>query len=282
MTERTMDVDGTKIFVRDEGSGPPILMLHGWPQTGYCWRHVAAALADDFRVVVPDVPGFGRSDAPPEHDAGVVADILARMLDQLEVDTATVVGHDWGGAFSFRMALDRPEKVERLIVSNAPFREMKLTRAWYIMFFNLPLIPELAFRVAGDRMIDFVYKVATPREGVFDDATIEVYREAYRDPERVRSALAYYRTVTRKAVAKQLGRRDETMPTALEGDSGRRITAPTLLIWGMKDPVVVPSLIPGIRRDIPQAEIVEIADAGHFVPEERPAEFAEAVERFCS
>ncbi|MDQ3962667.1 MAG: alpha/beta hydrolase [Actinomycetota bacterium] len=287
MTEELIDVAGTKIFTRRSGEGPVVLLLHGFPQTGHCWRYVARHLQKRFDVIVPDVPGFGRSDRPPESDAGAVAAVLDDYLDRLGVEKATIVGHDWGGAFSFRMALDHQPRVERLVITNSPFREMSLWRAWYIMYFNIPLLPELSFRALGNRLIEGALKGGSRGRGVFDDAAVRVYQDAYATNERVVSALAYYRTTTRRSLAKQVrgrfrGGRGSLRPTGIEGDRPRRIVAPTLLVWGMKDPVLTPALIPGIVREIPHAEVVELDEVGHFVPEEAPSELGEAIERFAA
>jgi pimeloyl-ACP methyl ester carboxylesterase len=284
MKERMVHVDDIGIFTREAGDGTPILLLHGFPQTGHCWHAVADNLARDHHVIVPDVPGFGRSGRAPDAEAGTVATILDRYLDQLGHERAVVVGHDWGGAFAFRMALDHPQRVEKLVITNSPFREMSLWRAWYVLYFNIPVIPELSFRVAGDRIIAGALKRASSNKAVFDEATVRIYQDAYSTKERVQSALAYYRTTTRRSLQKQVrGRlkgRGSLRPTGLEGSKARRITAPTLLVWGMKDPVLTPALIPGIKRDIPQAEVVELAGSGHFVPEESPEALAGAIRAF--
>jgi pimeloyl-ACP methyl ester carboxylesterase len=287
VTEETIDVAGTKIFTRRSGAGPTVVLLHGFPQTGFCWRDVTTQLERHFEVIVPDVPGFGKSDRPPESDAGPVAALLDDYLERLGVEKATIVGHDWGGAFAFRMALDHQARVERLVITNSPFREMSLWRAWYIMYFNIPLLPELSFRALGNRLIEGALKGGSTRRNVFDDATVRVYQDAYATNERIQSALAYYRTTTRRSIAKQVqgrlrGRRGARIPTGHEGDRPRRISAPTLLVWGMRDPVLTPALIPGIVRDIPQAEVVELDGVGHFVPEEAPNELAAAIERFVA
>ncbi|MDQ4065753.1 MAG: alpha/beta hydrolase [Actinomycetota bacterium] len=282
MTDSTVDVGGTKIFTRESGDGDPLLLLHGFPQTGHCWRLVAAHLADRFRVIVPDVPGFGASGAPPDHDAGAVAALFGRYLDQLGVSKATVVGHDWGGAFAFRMALDSPERVERLVITNSPFRQVNPWRMWYVFFFNIPVVPEVTFRALGPQMIATAFQRGATRHENLDDSTIRVYQEAFADPERVSAALGYYRTVTRKALVKQFQRRRPAVETGIEGDTGRRITSPTLIVWGMRDPVLTPGLLKGMRRDIPHAEIVELPGVGHFVPEEAPDALAEAIARFAT
>lgn len=285
MDERFVDVDGSRIWHREAGQGQPVLFLHGFPQTGYCWRLMPERLGHRFRLLMPDVPGFGASEAPDRHDAGVVASMLTRYLDAVGAPEAIVVGHDWGGAFALRLALDHPERVPRLVVVNTAFRQLSALHSWYIWLFNIPLVPEAAFRLGGDQILSFFMKGATPqaRRSVFEGEPLRVYQDAYREPERIASALNYYRTVTRKAVSKQVRARfgrGLLTSDALEGGRGRRIEMPTLIVWGMRDPALPPKLLYGIKRDIPQAEVVELPDTGHFVAEESPGELAGAIDSF--
>ncbi len=273
--ERTIDAGGVRFFVRERGTGDPILLLHGFPQTGECWRRVAELLSESHRVIVPDLPGFGRSSAPPAYDAATVADILADLLDAAGAKRATIVGHDWGGSLAFAMALAHPERVEKLVVTNAPFRKLDLRRGFHFLAFNLPVVPELAFRMAGDRLVTFMLRAGSARKEAFADDAIRPYVEAYRDPAAVRSALAYYRTLTRKVIARRL--RPKGTPS-----TARRIEAPTLLVWGMRDPALPPSLLQGILHDIPQAHAVRLAGVGHFVPEEAPKELAREIASFLA
>lgn len=283
MEERVVEVGGGLVFSREVGEGPPILFLHGFPQTGHCWRGMIDRLGDRFRLLMPDVPGFGRSTAPHSHDAGTVVDLMWQYLDAVEAPDAVVVAHDWGGAFAFRMALDRPERVPKLVVTNTAFREISPLHSWYIGVINIPVLPEVAFGLAGDWILAWVLRGAS-RDGrsVFEGEPLRVYQQAYADPERIRSAFAYYRTVTRKAVGKQLRahlRRGVVETDAVTDGRARRIEMPTLIVWGMRDPALPPKLLDGMKRDIPQAEIVKL-DCGHFVPEERPDELAAAIRNF--
>jgi len=285
MDERVIAVGGTRILHREVGSGTPLLCLHGFPQTGHAWRAVGERLADRFRVLMPDVPGFGGSDALRIADASEVARLLAGYLDALDVSQAVVLGHDWGGAFALRFSLDRPERVSHLVLTNTAFRELSPLHSWYIGLFNIPVLPELAFRAAGDRVISFFLRNGTAggHREVFDGEPMSIYQAAYREPERVTSVLAFYRTVTRKAFKKQLSTRfgrGVVRSDVVPGAGPRRIEAPTLIVWGMKDRALPPKLLTGFRRDIPQAEIVELPDVGHYVPEEAPDELAEAIVGF--
>ena len=277
MTVRDVVVSGVRFHVREQGSGDPILLLHGFPQTGECWSAVAERLAKRYRVIVPDLPGFGRSGAPASYDAESVAGVLGALLDELGASPATVVGHDWGGSLAFALALSHPDHVARLVVTNAPFRKLDLRRGFHFLAFNLPVVPELAFRVAGDRLVGFMLRAGAARKQVFDDERIRPYVEAFADPANVRSALAYYRTITRKVIA----RRFRSSPAA-SGAPKRRIEMPTLIVWGMKDFALPESILASIKRDIPHAHVVRLADVGHFVPDEAPAEVAEAIESFLT
>lgn len=285
VTERHVDASGMQVWHREAGSGQPILFLHGFPQTGHCWRGMVPRLSDRFRLLMPDVPGFGASDRPPEHDASVVASILVDYLDAVDARDGIVVGHDWGGAFAFRMALDHPDRVPRLVVTNTAFRQLSPLHSWYIGLFNIPVLPEAAFRFGGDQILSFFMKGATPgaRRSVFEGESLRVYQEAYRDPERVASALAYYRNVTRKAFTKQVRARiggGVVTSDAIPGAKRRRIEMPTLIVWGMRDPALPPKLLRGMQRDIPHAEVVELPECGHFVPEEDPQALADAIGAF--
>jgi epoxide hydrolase 4 len=274
---RTIEVAGVRFFVREAGTGDPIVLLHGFPQTGECWNRVASSLAATHRVIVPDLPGFGRSGAPPSYDAASVADILDAFLSAAGAKRATVVGHDWGGSLAFALALAHPDSVERLVVSNAPFRKLDLRRGFHFLAFNLPVLPELAFRLAGDRLVTFMLRAGSARKERFAGDAVLPYVEAYRDPARVRSALAYYRTMTRRVIARRL------KPARRQGTrEARRIGGPTLIVWGMRDPVLPPGVLESIERDIPHARVVRLDDVGHFVPDEAPAEFARAIEEFLA
>jgi pimeloyl-ACP methyl ester carboxylesterase len=275
LTERSVEAGGVRFFVREGGAGRPVLLLHGFPQTGDCWRAVGAHLAGSSRLIVPDLPGFGRSSAPRAYDAASIADMLVALVDTLGAPRATVVGHDWGGSLAFALALGHPDRVDRLVVSNAPFRKLDLRRGFHFLAFNVPVIPELAFRVAGDRLVAFMLRAGSARKEVFAGDAVRPYVEAYRDPAVVRAALSYYRTVTRRAIARGLRRR----PAA---GAVRRIEIPTLIVWGMRDPVLPPTILKSIEHDIPQARIVRLEDVGHFVPDEAPTEFAREIAAFLA
>lgn len=266
--ERMVGAAGTRLFLREAGDGPPVVLLHGFPQTGACWRAVAPALvAGGHRVLIPDLPGYGRSEVPLGYDAATLSQTLAALLRHIGAVPASVVGHDWGGMLAYRLASHHAELLERVAVINSPYRRLDLRRGWHMVALNLPVLPEAAFLLAGDRLIEWMLKAASAQRDVFTPETTAPYREALRGLARQRAAFAYYRTVTRRRLAGALSPRT--------GDGApRRIEIPAMVVWGMKDPALPASLLDGIARDIPHARIERIPDAGHFVPEERPEQLA--------
>ena len=117
VTHRYLDVAGTRLHVAEAGEGPPILLLHGWPQHWWAWRKVIPALAEERRVICPDLRGFGWSDAPPGRYEmqGFATDALA-LLDELGLDQVELIGHDWGGYAGFLLCLDAPERIDHYLV----------------------------------------------------------------------------------------------------------------------------------------------------------------------
>jgi pimeloyl-ACP methyl ester carboxylesterase len=155
MTHRWVDVGGLRLHCVEAGTGPLVVLLHGFPEFWYAWRHQLPALASaGYRVVAPDLPGYNTSDKPPrvrDYRPQVLAREVADLIVALGAGSATVAGHDWGGALAWLLAMHHPERVQRLVILNAPHpvRFLKglrsprqLRRSWYILTFQLPWLPE--------------------------------------------------------------------------------------------------------------------------------------------
>ena len=272
VTHRYADAGGVRIHYAEAGDGPPLLLLHGWPQHHYMWRDVIEALRGTYRVIAPDLRGFGWSEAPGHgYDGDTFARDQVALLDALGIDKARVIGHDWGGCTAFLLGMDHPERVERLMVCNFPHPWPRVTprtvvdqlpRGWYAA---VMATPPVASRLHLDT--DFV-KLAlskTSRPGAFDDAELDSYADSFRDPARAAAASSVYR------YALSLNAR------ALSGRSFAkgRLTVPTLLFFGRNDAAISTRLIRDGWQDHADDMVVEFPDAGHFIVNEDPDLVAE-------
>jgi epoxide hydrolase 4 len=271
MEHRVADAGEVRLHYVEAGTGPLVLLLHGFPEFWYSWRHQIPALAAaGFRVVAPDLRGCNRSEKPPgvaayrmERLVGDVAGLIAACGAQ----RASLVGHDWGGAVAWAVAARRPEAVERLAVLNAPHpsrflavarrRPRQLARSWYMAFFQLPWLPERVTRARGYAGLRrSLARAANP--GTFTTDDLDRYVEAFRQPGAVSGGINYYRAMGRSL-----------RPARSAAARRSRVQAPVLVIWGERDRFLLPELAdPG--RHAPNARVVRLPDAGHFVHQDAP------------
>jgi pimeloyl-ACP methyl ester carboxylesterase len=267
MTVRTVTVADTKFLLREQGSGTgtPVLLLHGVPETSSVWRDVAPKLATGRRVLAPDLPGLGGSAYAGPFDVPSLVKQLAALIESEATGAIDVVGHDWGGSLALGLAGHRPDLVRRLCVANAPYREVPLLRALHIPLFALPAVPELIFRAGGRRVVDVMLKLAWKAATPLDDERRAEYEAAYTDPEKVAAMLGYYRAAARPRAKALLTR------TPMEG-SPRVKVEKSLVLWGALDPVLPIGTGESVVRDLgADCVMVTVPGAGHFVIEEAPA-----------
>lgn len=268
---RTVTVADTRFLVREHGgnraaAGPPVLLLHGVPETSSTWDDLAPRLAAAGRLVIaPDLPGLGGSAYTGPFDVASVVAQLAALLRAETDGPVDVVGHDWGGSLALALAGTHPSLVRRLGVLNAPYREVPLHRAPHIPFFALPVVPELLFRLGGRRVVDAMYAAAWKAECPLNPERLAEYHAAYTDPAKVRAMLGYYREAARP-------RLQALLPGQSAPAGPPRVTAErTLVLWGSADPVLPVSVAEGIARDLgPDCVVVTVPGAGHWVHEEAP------------
>jgi len=253
-----------RIHVAEEGpaDGQPVLFVHGFPEGWFTWRAEMRALAAaGFRAIALDLRGYGESDKPrgKEHYAASrVADDVAAVARSLDRGAIPIVGHDWGGPIVYRVAMDHPEVVARLVVINGPhplhFARLLRTNAkqrrasWYIAAFQIPLLPErmLARRGVMKRVLG---------EGI-DAARVAEFERAFPDAASFTAPLDYYRAAARV--------RDRA-------PRQRVIEHETLVVWGMRDFALVPENLEGLEAYVPRVRIEKLPNVGHFVQEEAPA-----------
>jgi pimeloyl-ACP methyl ester carboxylesterase len=275
VTHRQVDLDGVRLHVAEAGDGPPLVLLHGWPQHWWCWRHVIPQLAASHRVIAPDLRGWGWSDAPPGDyaKATFAADVLA-LLDAESLDRVRLIGHDWGGYTALLLALEHPERVERVVALDIapPWPQRSFPRPRHLA---LPLLASYQLLLAtpvvgrstmtmGTGFVRTVICAGSGPEADWSDAELDAYARVLCEPPRARASSACYRTfLTRELPA-----------AARRGDRSSELHVPALLALGGAG---------AIRRVLdpqpgPNLRVETIPGAGHFLPEEAPHEVVNLAE----
>jgi pimeloyl-ACP methyl ester carboxylesterase len=256
--------NGVRLHVAEAGAGEPIVMLHGWPQHWWEWRHAIPPLADRYRVICPDLRGLGWSEAPPSgYEKENLADDILALFDELGLERARLVGHDWGGWVGFLICLRKPERVSRYLALNIvpPFVPVNLRsflstwRFWYQWVIASPLGGRIVSQsgAIGRTALNWVGASCwSPEER-------EVFLERLRDPERARASVLYYRTFQRELWGIVAGRYRRG-----------RLRTPTRLLFGTGDRVLTPHNLDGIERYADDIEVELVPDSGHFIADERP------------
>lgn len=278
--ERTVRAGGLRLHVATGGSGPPVLLLHGFPQTHLTWRHVAPALAEDFTVVCPDLPGYGASEAPAggveAHGKRATAATMIALMRELGHERFTAVGHDRGALVAFRAALDHPRVVERVgMIDVIPTVDMwaSLSGTGGVFAFHLYLLahpPDLPERMIGadpDAFFGHFFDSWAPEAGTIPADVRAAYLAAASRPEAIHAICQDYR-----ASALVDAGHDEADRAA-----GRRIDLPALAIWQDPGDLRLP-FDPGKVWQSWAADLSTLVlPGGHFLPEARPKEVTEAI-----
>jgi pimeloyl-ACP methyl ester carboxylesterase len=260
----TADAGALRVHYAEAGEGPPLLLLHGWPQHFWCWRRVVPQLAEEFRLICPDLRGFGWTDAPGRgYDSETFAADAVALLDALELERAGVIGHDWGGFAGFLLALHHPERVSALIVVSAPIpwvrpspRVLASTwRTWYAWALAAIGREAVARRPGAVRLM----LLRGAPDDAIDEQEAEVYAERLRQPAQAEATQLLYRSYMRSALA--LGARRY---------AALRLTVPTRLVVGRRDQAVPETVVQGFEPHADDMALELVDGAGHFLPEERP------------
>ena len=267
-SHRRVALGDLSLHVAEAGEGPPLVLLHGWPQHGWMWRKLLAPLAAEYRVIVPDLRGFGRSDAPPGDylKRTLAADVL-ELLDVLEIERARLLGHDWGGWVSWLLALEHPERVERLatldILPPWPGRRSPSRLAGLVAFASYQVV--VASPIFGARALrsrGFIHGIIRTGSGSlieWSEEELDAYAEQFHEPGKAEASVAVYRTwLTRE------------LPALVRGVyAPRELTVEALVIMGERSPLKRAVGLPDPRA---MMRVEEIPGAGHFLAEEAPEE----------
>jgi len=259
--------NGIRLHYVTQGEGPLMLMLHGFPEFWYSWRHLIPEFAKDFKVVALDLRGYNESDKPKEQSAYVMAEFIEDVkgvIQGLGYDKCVLVGHDWGGAIAWNFAYAYPEMLDNLIVLNIPhpakfaegFRTpQQLLRSSYIFFFQIPGLPELLLQAGDYQAIETALKGMAVNKTAFTNEDIEAYKDAASKRGALTATLNYYRNVTQQRVL------------SLDWSV---LQVPTLMIWGEKDTALGKELTYGTEEYVRDFTIKYIPTSSHWVQQEQP------------
>jgi len=276
---QTISANGLEHYLRVAGSGgEAMILLHGWPQTSYCWRHVMQAFAGDYRMIAPDLRGIGDSGKTDgAHDKATVAGDIWAIMDARDIDKAVLVGHDIGARVAMRMTLDHPERVSSLVVINGRYPPLGSLRTsdsgqaaerWYFFFHQHPdLVEALVSKNVRAYYEHFLDHWSHP-SFTYDEADIVEYVRAYAQPGSIRGGCAHYQAALNEDVAQWAA------------DVGKQIATRTQIIWGADDVVSPPFYTEGYDRVFTDMDFRFIETCGHFPHEEQPTATIAAMRAF--
>jgi pimeloyl-ACP methyl ester carboxylesterase len=265
---RDVTASGVRLRVSEEGAGPPVILLHGLFVDHSCWDGLIPLMRDEFRLIAPDLPGFGESEKPAAsrfpYGVEAFAEAIADLYAGLALGRATLVGHALGGAVALTVAARHPELVQRLVLLDALCYDAPLNIQHRVAL--MPLIGSVIFRQLWGKPTfrSYVRDSMFSAPGRARHGRIDHYYETFNSPAARGSALATLRSTldTRAVVARTTS-----------------IQTPTLVIWGRHDKIYPVRLGQRLAHEIRGAGL-EVLDAGHAVHEERPADVAEIIARF--
>jgi len=274
--------NGVKLHCAEAGpaDGPLLFLLHGFPEFWYGWRNQIGPLAESgYHVVVPDQRGFNRSGKPKEvssYDLDLLAADIASLADSLKQDKFSVAAHDFGGSVAWWIAGNYAARLSRMAILSCPhpavWMESMQTipeqkrKSWYVRFFQLPILPELTMKMLNFKALSDSFGQCI-RPDAFTPADLDRYREAWSQPGAVHAMLNWYRAACRKKFAPS---------------SEYRITAPTLLISGMKDVYAVPRLTDLSEKLCKQCDVVRFENATHWVQHDEPLAITNLLKDFLA
>ena len=276
-------VGAVRLHYAECGTGDElVILLHGFPECWYSWRHQLPVLGRRYHVVAPDLRGYNLSDKPAgvenyriEH---LVQDVV-ELINYFGQQKAAIVAHDWGAGVGWALAQRHPELLSKLVAMQVPppaawranFTFRQLRHSWYMFFFQLPRLPERWASANNFARIEKMFRETTVKAGAFNAEDIAVYKQALGQPGALTAGINYYRA----NVFRSLFRGGVATP-----DRGR-IKVPTLFIYGEHDMAIVPETVQGLDRfiDAPYREL-RIPDSGHWVQNEAIAEVNSALLEF--
>jgi pimeloyl-ACP methyl ester carboxylesterase len=276
---RYIETGRLRVHIAESGSGPPLLLLHGWPQHWYAWRKLIPLLAGSRRLICPDLRGFGWTDAPAGgyRTACLTADVVA-LLDALELGRVDVIGHGEGGRVGFELCLSQPRRVQRLVTLGAmhpyPSRRLVAPHAWRYWWTPLVETSRLGRRVIRHlpAVTRAVLRASAARPGALSETVLEEFVASVREPARARASerlmheFAYH----------------EMLPAIGGANHSRRLRVPALMLNGERDFFVPARSLGGSGPYADDLRVQVVPDAGHLLAEECPETVAAAALAFLN
>jgi len=270
---RTLSVNGIdlEVSITNEGGERGLaLLLHGFPELAFSWRHQITVLADaGYEVWAPNLRGYGRSAKPPEvadYRLDLLLADIAALIDASGRDDVTLIGHDWGAAQAWMFAIRRVRPLDRLVIMNVPHptcmqRELRtfrqLRKSWYIAFFQLPWLPEKLFTARRAQVVADAFTNMAVDRTRFPAEVTDVYRQGALRPGSMRSMINYYRAAVRGAWRA----RHEDLPD---------VETPTLMIWGLEDTALSKETTDGTDEHVDDLTMRFLPGVSHWVQQEAP------------
>ena len=278
VSHRWVDAGGVRLHVAEAGSGEPVVCVHGWPQNWWEWRGIMPGLAERYRVICPDLRGFGWSEAPRTgYEKSQFAADVAALLDSLGLRDVRLIGHDWGGVAGFILCLERPDLVRQYLALNTahPWPRLEgrrlpdMRRFWYQWAISAPVVGQALVRQLARIPSHESWRI-TGSTRAWDVRDTRVFLGQFAERARSWASVQTYRTfVTRELAELVRGRYRD-----------KRLRAQTLWLHGTDDPVIRPFMLQGTEpyADDLRTELVE--GVGHFIADERPDLVLERALRF--
>jgi epoxide hydrolase 4 len=274
-------IGGVKLHYAKAGNGERlVILLHGFPEFWYSWRHQLENLSDEFTVVAPDLRGFNLSDKPAaisDYKLEILIDDVLGLIHHFGRESVALVGHDWGAGIAWTLASRFPEAVEKIACLQVPplpvwqknlsFRQA--LASWYMFFFQIPRLPEWFLSLNNYAVGERLFRNAAGNPDFFSDEEMEKFKESWRETDALASAINYYRA--------------NAMNRFFVPIKENKITSPSLFIYGEKDTAVLPSTVENVHEfiDAPYTE-VRIPDAGHWVQQEASEEVTDVLREFLA